>query len=263
MILASGFCIPEPLLVHTGIKGRQVHPLIRFLHRSRVHEKCADLHKAFHHVFVPGWRSRCSQRSPSQKRFSWALHLKEQTLKEQITDGRVFFKMPFLPCPLGCGRFLSSCAQFNSATWFSSPGDASSSAAFSRRRWQRGTLLSCARRLLSSWQRMQSCRSLQPRWEMRQGFYSPYFIVPKKGSGFWPILDLRVLNRALHRLPFKMLTHKRMITCIRSTWRMCTFMFRSFCDTDRSYGLRLRVGHDSRVSSPSSSPCLPVSSRRS
>ncbi len=31
MKLASGFCIPEPLPVHTGIKGRQVHPLIRFL----------------------------------------------------------------------------------------------------------------------------------------------------------------------------------------------------------------------------------------
>ncbi len=30
MKLASGFCIPEPLPVHTGIKGRQVHPLFRF-----------------------------------------------------------------------------------------------------------------------------------------------------------------------------------------------------------------------------------------
>ncbi len=30
MKLASGFCIPEPLPVHTGIKGRQVHPLIKF-----------------------------------------------------------------------------------------------------------------------------------------------------------------------------------------------------------------------------------------
>ncbi len=30
MKLASGFCIPEPLPVHTGLKGRQVHPLIRF-----------------------------------------------------------------------------------------------------------------------------------------------------------------------------------------------------------------------------------------
>ncbi len=30
MKLASGFCIPEPLPVHMGIKERQVHPLIRF-----------------------------------------------------------------------------------------------------------------------------------------------------------------------------------------------------------------------------------------
>ncbi len=57
----------------------------------------------------------------------------------------------------------SSRAQFDSATRFSSPGDLPSSTAFSRRRWQSGTPLSCARRLLSSWQRMQSSRSLQPR----------------------------------------------------------------------------------------------------
>ncbi len=54
-----------------------------------------------------------------------------------------------------------------------------------------------------------------PPAEMRQGFYSPYFIVPKKGGGLWPILDLRVLNRALHKLPFKMLTHRSMIKCIQ------------------------------------------------
>ncbi len=46
--------------------------------------------------------SRCSQRSPSQQRFPWALQL-----KEQITDSRIFFKMPFSPCPSGYGRFLS------------------------------------------------------------------------------------------------------------------------------------------------------------
>ncbi len=85
MKLASGFCIPEPLPVHKGIKGRQVHPLIRFLLRSRVDEK-----------------------SPSDQRFPWALQLREQILKEQITDDRVFFKMPFRPCPSGCGRFLSA-----------------------------------------------------------------------------------------------------------------------------------------------------------
>ncbi len=50
---------------------------------------------------------------------------------------------------------------------------------------------------------------LVPPAEMRQGFHSPYFIVPKKG-GQQPILDRRVLNRALHKLPFKMLTHYQM-----------------------------------------------------
>ncbi len=54
-------------------------------------------------------------------------------------------------------------SQFDFATRFSSPGDLPSSTVFSRRQWQSGTPLSCARGLLSSWQRMQSSRSLQPR----------------------------------------------------------------------------------------------------
>ncbi len=63
-----------------------------------------------------------------------------------------------------CSACLAgSRAQFDSATRFSSPGDLPSSTAFSRRRWQSGTPLSSARRLLSSWQRTQSSRSLQPR----------------------------------------------------------------------------------------------------
>ncbi len=65
-----------------------------------------------------------------------------------------------LRCP---ARLVGSRAQFDSATRFSLPGDLPSSAAFLRLRWQLGTLLSCARRLLSSWQMMQSSRSLQPR----------------------------------------------------------------------------------------------------
>ncbi len=44
----------------------------------------------------------------SHQRFPWALQLREQILKEQIRDDRVFFKMPFRPCPSGCGRFLSA-----------------------------------------------------------------------------------------------------------------------------------------------------------
>ncbi len=54
-----------------------------------------------------------------------------------------------------------------------------------------------------------------PPAEMKSGFYSPYFIVPKKGGGLRPILDLRVLNRALHKLLFRMLTQRRIFQCIR------------------------------------------------
>ncbi|XP_048039132.1 uncharacterized protein LOC125263974 [Megalobrama amblycephala] len=50
-----------------------------------------------------------------------------------------------------------------------------------------------------------------PPAEMESGFYSPYFIVPKKGGGLRPILDLHVLNRTLHKLPFKMLKLKRIL----------------------------------------------------
>ncbi len=51
--------------------------------------------------------------------------------------------------------------------------------------------------------------------DMRSGFYSPYFIVPKKSGGLRPIMDLRVLNRSLHKLPFRMLMQKRIYECIR------------------------------------------------
>ncbi|KAI2653661.1 Gag-Pol polyprotein [Labeo rohita] len=47
-----------------------------------------------------------------------------------------------------------------------------------------------------------------PPAEMKSGLYSPYFIVPKKSGRLRPILDLRVLNQSLHRLPFRMLTVK-------------------------------------------------------
>ncbi len=54
-----------------------------------------------------------------------------------------------------------------------------------------------------------------PPADMRSGLFSTYFIVPKKGGGLRPILDLRVLNCALHKLPFKMLTQKRIFGCVR------------------------------------------------
>ncbi len=57
--------------------------------------------------------------------------------------------------------------------------------------------------------------------EMKSGFYSPYFIVPKKGSGLRPILDLRVLNRA-QKLPFRMLTQRRIFQCVRPFDLICS-----------------------------------------
>ncbi len=55
-----------------------------------------------------------------------------------------------------------------------------------------------------------------PPAEMESGLYKgPYFIVPKKHGGLHPIWDLRVLNRALVKLPFKMLTQRRLFQCFR------------------------------------------------
>ncbi len=102
MKLASGFCIPEPLPVHTGIKGdRCIHSLdfcfgAEWMRSVLISTSLSSL--------ICSWlASWCSQRSPSQQRFPWALQL-----KEQITDDRIFFKMPFHPCPSGCGRSLSA-----------------------------------------------------------------------------------------------------------------------------------------------------------
>ncbi len=46
------------------------------------------------------------------------------------------------------------------------------------------------------------------------GFYSKYFLVPKKDGGLRPILDLRQLNRFLKGLPFKMLTTTQILESI-------------------------------------------------
>ncbi len=49
----------------------------------------------------------------------------------------------------------------------------------------------------------------------KSGFYSRYFIVPKKDGGLCPILDLRLLNHSVKRLKFKMLTIKQVVAQIR------------------------------------------------
>ncbi len=62
MKLASGFCIPEPLPVHTGIKGRQVHPLIRFYaeepRRVPVNQRWFKIVAWGHNVSVPSIREQ-------------------------------------------------------------------------------------------------------------------------------------------------------------------------------------------------------------
>lgn len=51
--------------------------------------------------------------------------------------------------------------------------------------------------------------------KVRTGFYSPYFLVPKKSGGSRPILDLRVLNGCVAKRPFRMLTVKQLLQCVR------------------------------------------------
>ncbi len=112
-------------------------------------------------------------------------------------------------CP---ARLVGSRAQFDSATRFSSSGDLPSSAAFSRLRWQLGMLLSCARRLLSSWQ---GCNRAGPSSRDEAGVLQPLFHRTQERRWSSTNPGLRLLNRALHRLLFKMLTHRRMIKCIQ------------------------------------------------
>ena len=54
-----------------------------------------------------------------------------------------------------------------------------------------------------------------PRDQENSGLYSPYFLVPKKNGQMRPILDLRVLNESVAKRPFRMLTIKRLLTCVQ------------------------------------------------
>ncbi len=55
-----------------------------------------------------------------------------------------------------------------------------------------------------------------PPHERESGFYSRYFIVPKKDGGLRPIIDLRQLNHSVSQLKFKMLTLRQVVSQIRS-----------------------------------------------
>ncbi|KAK7905173.1 hypothetical protein WMY93_017780 [Mugilogobius chulae] len=47
------------------------------------------------------------------------------------------------------------------------------------------------------------------------GFYSRYFLVPKKGGGRRPIMDLRALNKYMRTYTFRMLTHATLLRFVR------------------------------------------------
>ncbi len=54
-----------------------------------------------------------------------------------------------------------------------------------------------------------------PPAQSESGFYSRYFLVPKKDGGLRPILDLRLLNHTLTKRSFRMITLKQLISQIR------------------------------------------------
>ena len=55
-----------------------------------------------------------------------------------------------------------------------------------------------------------------PRALCQSGFYSRYFLVPKRGgNGIRPILDLRALNGFLRKYKFRMLTHASLLRLVR------------------------------------------------
>ncbi len=52
--------------------------------------------------------------------------------------------------------------------------------------------------------------------KLESGFYSRYFVVPKRDGELRPILDLRSINRALCKRPFRMITLKQILA--QSAW---------------------------------------------
>ncbi len=83
-----------------------------------------------------------------------------------------------------------------------------------------------------------------PQSDIERGFYSRFFLVPKRDGGLRPILDLRRLNFYLYKGKFKMLTKKTIMSQIQGGDWFVTIDLqdaystsRSFSDTEGSFGL--------------------------
>ncbi len=57
-----------------------------------------------------------------------------------------------------------------------------------------------------------------PQSEVERGFFSRYFLVPKRDGGLRPILDLRRLNFSIYKGKFKMLTIKTIMSTKEGDW---------------------------------------------
>ncbi len=94
-----------------------------------------------------------------------------------------------------------------------------------------------------------------PPADMKAGFFSPYFIVPKKSSGLRPILGLRILTRLrMHPSPSSVCSID-----LKTRTSMC----RSFRATGHSCGLRSKDEHISTgpaLRAVPIAPCLHESS---
>ena len=57
--------------------------------------------------------------------------------------------------------------------------------------------------------------STVPKGEEMQGFYSRYFLLPKRTEGLRPILDLALFNKCIAERPVHMSTIRRVLQCVK------------------------------------------------
>ncbi len=221
--------------MHTGIKRRQVHPLIRFLLRSRVGEwistpQSQSFLRAGKRRGCSGWRYGAYSRVPVISRHVHKSLRSKSSLKS---------------------------LRFDSAIQFNLPGNQPGSAALSRFWWQSEMPLSCVMRLPSYWRRTQSSLSLLPRWV--RGLYP---LLHRNQERWWPLANPGSVSLELGPSQASVQNgdadaSSSRIGLQQSTWRTLTFMSQFFLGAGCPYSLCSRVGLGSTGYSLSGCPCPP------